>query len=142
MRRVFARAFLCDAGSDPDEVKARFQAANRGFMVQTSKADAAGNELLLEMLAAQTLKAEALGSLLAKKPEIDFLLRLAGTTQISLAIRHAGAHRGHEFLVVVAGDSEVQNADGVSARRLPRRELTRDELGRVERAAILNAKRP
>ncbi len=142
MSRIFARAFLCGAGSDPDEVKSKFQAANKGFLVQTAKMDAAKNELFFEMLAAQTLKARALGSLLAKKPEIDFLLRLAGTTQISQAISHKGAPRRRGFLLVVAGESEVRNARGVSARRLPRRDLARDELRRIEEAALLNAKRP
>ena len=142
MSEIFARAYLCGAGLHPDEVKKRFQEANGGFVVQTTRASAADNELFVEMLAAQTLKAKDTGSLLAKKPEIDFLLRLAGTTQISRSIKQKGARDGSRFLVIVAGNSEVKEPHGVAARRLERRELVRSELGRIETAALLNTKRP
>ena len=142
MTRIFTRAYVCGADLKPEEVKRKLLGANKGAMVQTSGPDAADNEFLIELLAAQTLKAQALRSLLAKKPEIDFLLRLAGTTQIAKAIRQVGARQGGRFLAVVAAESEVKEVKGLPGLRLPRRELTRSELGRVERAALLNAKRP
>lgn len=126
----------------PEETKRKLQAANRGSVVQTSAVDAASNEFYVEMLAAQTLQAESSGSMLAKKPEIDFLLRLAGTTQISRAIKEKGARPGRPFLVTVAGRSVVRRAAGLPARELPRRNLTRGELGRIEKAALLGAERP
>jgi tRNA threonylcarbamoyladenosine modification (KEOPS) complex Cgi121 subunit len=142
MRRVFARAYACSASLDPEEAKKKFQGRNPGFLVQTAKVDMMDNELCYEMLAAQTLSAEAQGSMLAKKPEIDLLLRLAGTTQISRAIKQKGARFGDKFLLIVVGRSDPRKAPGIEARRLTRRELTVPELDRVERAALLNTKRP
>jgi len=110
-------------------------------MVLAAKAGLAENESFVELLAAQTLQAESSGSLLANRPEIDFLLRLAGTTQISKAIENAGAKPGEPFILVVAGRTVVRGASGLDGTELPRRELKDDELGRIERAALLNAKR-
>jgi len=142
MMKIFARAYLCGPELHPEEVKRKFQDANEGFVVQTTKADTTSNELFVEMLAAQTLTAKALGSLLANKPEIDLLLRLAGTTQISRSIKQKGARDGSRFLVVIAGSSEVKEPKALAARRLERRELVRSELSRIETAALLNTKRP
>ena len=110
-------------------------------MVQAAKRSMAVNGLFVEMLAAQTLQAESSGRLLANKPEIDFLLRLAGTTQISKAIKSAGVSQGERFILVVAGRSAVRLPQGIDGRELPRRELTVSELGGIEKAALLNAKR-
>jgi tRNA threonylcarbamoyladenosine modification (KEOPS) complex Cgi121 subunit len=110
-------------------------------MVQATKGGLAGNEVFVELLAAQTLQAESSGGLLANKPEIDFLLRLAGTTQISRAIREAGAKSGDQFILVVAGRSTIRRLSGIDGKELPRLELTASELGRIEKAALLNAAR-
>ena len=99
------------------------------------------NEVFVELLAAQTLQAESSGGLLANKPEMDFLLRLAGTTQISRAIRDAGAKAGGQFVLVVAGRSVVRRPPGIVAKELPRRGLTDSERARIEKAALLNAER-
>lgn len=108
-------------------------------MVQAVHPAAAKNEFFLEMLAAQTFQAESSESLLAKKPEIDFLLRVAGTTQISRAIKEQGAKAGSRFLAVVAGQSEVTGAGEAGWKELPRRKLSRAELEKVEKAAFLSA---
>ena len=142
MTRIFARAYAFGAGHDPEVLKKQLQATSGKWMVQTLKDGASDNELFVEMLAAQTLRAQAQGSLLARRPEVDFILRMAGTTQISQAIRQKGAHRGRPFLLVVAGSSDPRGVGGRGASRLPRRELTRDELGRIEEAALLSTKRP
>ena len=42
-------------------------------------------------------------TLLSKKLEVDILLRFAGTTQISLAIKHLGITRNQNFLLIVIG---------------------------------------
>ena len=139
--RVFARAFLCTGGVSPEESKRLIAVGNPGSMVLAAKAGLAENESFVELLAAQTLQAESSGSLLANRPEIDFLLRLAGTTQISKAIENAGAKPGEPFILVVAGRTVVRGASGLDGTELPRRELKDDELGRIERAALLNAKR-
>lgn len=137
--KVYARAYLCGPESDPEEVKRR--AAEGGVMVQTAAGSSADNEFFVEMLAAQTIRAEETGSLLARRPEVDFLLRLAGTTQISKAIREIGGAAGRPFLLVVAGRKRVKQVECLRGLELPRRSLSRAELGRVEAAALLSAER-
>jgi tRNA threonylcarbamoyladenosine modification (KEOPS) complex Cgi121 subunit len=139
--RIFAKAFLCRRGASPEDFKRRLADANPGSMVQAAKGGLVGNEVFIELLAAQTLQAESSGGLLANKPEIDFLLRLAGTTQISRAIRDAGARSGDQFVLVVAGRSTIRRPSGIDGKELPRLELTASELGRIEKAALLNAER-
>ena len=139
--RIFAKAFLCPRGASPEVMKRRFALANPGSMVQAVKGGLVGNETLVELLAAQTLHAESSGGLLANKPEIDFLLRLVGTTQISRAIGNAGAKSGDQFLLVAAGRRKIRRPSGVEATELPRKKLTVSELGRIEEAALLNAEK-
>ena len=139
--RIFAKAYLCPAGASTDESRRLLSGANPGSMVQAARGDIAGNELFVEFIAAQTLRAESSGCLLAKRKEIDFLLRLAGTSQISRAIRDAGAKPGEKFLLVVAARAPVARPPSLVGTGLPRHELTDSELGRIERAALLNAKR-
>ena len=139
--RAHARAYLCRAGSNPDDVKRNAAALSGSWVVQTAAEGAATNEFFLEMLAAQTLLAEETGSLLAKKREVDFLLRVAGTAQISRAIKERGMRPGRKFLVVVAGPAEVRGTGELDVPELPRRGLTKTELRRIERAAFLSAQR-
>jgi len=139
--KIKAKAYLCPQSASAENSKQRLSAANPGAIVQAAKEGVAGNEALVEMLAAQTLQAEASGSLLANRPEIDLLLRLAGTTQISRAIREAGAKHGEGFVIVVAGRDDIRVPTGFEGIELARRELSASELGRVEKAALLNAKR-
>ena len=109
--------------------------------MQAMKRGLVANEVFVELLAAQTLQAESSGGLLAKKPEIDFLLRLAGTTQISRAIKEAGAKSGEKFVLVIAGRSTIRVAPEIDMKELPRRELTASELRGIEKAALLNAEK-
>lgn len=138
---IHARAYRCGADMKPEEVRRRAALANKGAFVQAADAVSATNEFFVEMLAAQTLKAEETGSLLARKPEVDFLLRLAGTTQISKAIKERGAAEGRPFILVVAGKRKPKGDGRLEGLELPRRELTRAELEKVERAALLDAQR-
>ena len=138
--RIHAKTYLCGGDSKPDEMKERLLAANPGAVVQAMNSGAAENLWFVEMLAAQTLRAEKSGRLLAKKPEIDLLLRFAGTTQISRAIRSHGARPGEPFLLVAASTSPLKGIGGV-ADGPPRRPLSREELARVEEAALLDAAR-
>ena len=139
--RIHAKAFLCGGESTPEETKARLAVANPGSIVQAVRAGAAKNGFLVEMLAAQTLRAEKSHALLARKPEIDLLLRLAGTTQISRAIANQGARPGEPFLVLVAGRSEPKGVSELRGSEIPKAPLTKTELARVERAALLDATR-
>ena len=139
--KIFAEAYKCGKEASIDELKRLLSAANPGSIVQVVKLGATNNELLVEMLAAQTLQAESSGSLLAKKPEIDFLLRVAGTTQISKAIRALGVKAGAPFVLVVASRSALRGTRPMKRSELPRRELTAAELWKIEKAALLNAAR-
>ena len=114
---------------------------NRDCIVQTTNLGAASNERFVEMLAAQTMRAMSTGSLLAKKPEIDLMLRLAETSQISEAIGRSGVKSGEPFLLIVAGRSRVKEPGKNDGTELPRRKLTGEELLRIEKAALLNARR-
>ena len=139
--RVFARVYRCGQDLSPEVLRRRAAAANRGSVVQTVAGGSATNEFFVEMLAAQTLRAEATGSMLARRPEVDLLLRLAGTTQISRAIREKGATDGKPFLLVVAGRRRQRGVRGLAELELPRRRLSKGDLERVERAALLSAER-
>ena len=110
-------------------------------MVQAARGGLAANELFVELVAAQTFQAGSSGALLANKPEIDFLLRLAGTTQISKALKDAGAKSGEPFVLVVAGRGALKRPSDLDGVELTRRGLSDEELGKIERAALLNARR-
>jgi tRNA threonylcarbamoyladenosine modification (KEOPS) complex Cgi121 subunit len=101
------------------------------------------NELLFRMIAEQTLQAGKTGNLLANKPEIDFILRLAATTQISEAIAKMGTRKGEPFLVVVAGETKAARAlaGGAGWKTLKKYDLSKEELDMVENAALQNARR-
>ncbi len=135
---AFARAYLFGEGTSTEEVKKKLAAANPGSLVQVARAGTAGSEVLVEMLAAQTFSAEASGRLLANKAEIDLLLRLAGTTQISKAIEGYGATPGEGFLAINASRTRLRVPSGFGEVELPRRALTEVDLSRIERAALLN----
>ncbi len=138
---IEARAFVVRRRVNPESLKRKISSGHPRALVQSAKRDAATNAFFLEMIAAQTLRAGATGILLAKKPEIDFLLRLAGTTQISKAIVDVGARKGRPFLLIVAGPGHgLGSLDGSAfeGRELPKRKLSRKELSMVERAALLN----
>jgi len=139
--KIYARAYCLGPESDPEAVKRELSAANPGAVVQTVKESAASNEFFVEMLSAQTLRAESTGGLLAKRPEIDLLLRIAGTNQISRAIREKGAKGGEPFLVMTAGRSAQNLPRGFAGKELMRRELNRAELSRIEKAALLGTRR-
>jgi tRNA threonylcarbamoyladenosine modification (KEOPS) complex Cgi121 subunit len=140
--RVYAKAYLCGRRLKPEDVKQKLTLANPDSLVQAAKAGTAKNEFFLEMLAAQTFHAQETSTLLANKPEIDFLLRLAGTTQIAKAISDQGAKYGEPFLAVAARRTELSAVPELAELQLPRRKLTKAELGKVERAALLSVQRP
>jgi tRNA threonylcarbamoyladenosine modification (KEOPS) complex Cgi121 subunit len=135
-------SILVPKGPDPAEVRRSVEARAPGSVVQAIGAGSATNAAYVEMVAAQTFRAIGTPSLLARKPEVDLLLRIARTTQISRAIAQAGARKGGAFLLVVAGPpAEVAmiGAAELGGRELPRRPLSEAELRMVEEAALLNA---
>lgn len=138
------RGYRVGCGAAANTLK-RINASFPRLLVQALNVDVASNEKFLEMIVAQTSEAASSGSLLARKIEVDLLLRFAGTTQISEAIESAGVRRGEPFMVVVAGSERdiagVESAVAARWERLPRKPLTDRELERVERAALLDAER-
>ncbi len=138
-----ARTFFVGAGADPDLIKLRVRSRCPGALVQSVRAGLATNAFFIEIIAAQTTRASATGTLLADKAEIDLLLRLALTTQISDAIRVAGSKKGEPFLVVVAAAGKTLGPlDKMRlGKELPRKRLTEEELVAVEKAALLDALR-
>lgn len=88
---------------------------HKGIIVQVINADnIAGLEHLLEVLA-QSLEAERRSCLLAKRVEVDMLLRLACTRQISDAIESVGLKKGRSkavLVVVIHGDGYDSDMEG------------------------------
>jgi tRNA threonylcarbamoyladenosine modification (KEOPS) complex Cgi121 subunit len=138
---VFARAYRFGEGTDSQEVKSRLLAANPGSLVQVAKPGSVRNEWLAQMLAAQTFRAQSSGTLLANKPEMDLLLRLAGTTQISKAIVSYGAPGGKAFVAINASRAEIVVPEDYAGAELPRKNLSSTELAKIEKAALLSARR-
>lgn len=128
-----------------EELRRRVSTAHPELIVQTVRPDTVSNEALVEMIGAQTLEARRAGRPLARKPEVDLLMRLGGTTQIADAIGAVGAGGSEDFVLVVVGDEsdiiELQSGEATGWQRVPRAELRRDELLKIERAALLDAER-
>jgi len=135
-------SIIVGGGADPDSVRKIVATKFPGSIVQTVRADATTNGFFVEMIAAQTLRASGTQDLLAKKLEVDLLLRLAGTTQISRAIEQMGAKKGRPFLLIVVGPRRELaglRAKELGESELKKRKLSSDELDRIEQAALLNA---
>ena len=140
-----ARCYRFNGSVAPEGLRQGIRKAFPGLLVQTVDSAAASNEKLFEMLGEQTLEASRGGGTLAKKPEVDLLLRLGGTAQISRALQEVGTKHGRSFVLVVIGEEAdvrgLESAEGSGWERLQRRELDREEMRRIERAALLDAER-
>jgi tRNA threonylcarbamoyladenosine modification (KEOPS) complex Cgi121 subunit len=143
--RFSVRCYIVPAELDAPELKKRLSGAFPSVIVQVIDSAAATNEGFIELLAWQTRGGLVSGCLLAKTPEMDLLLRISGTTQISTAIQDSGARKGTENVLIATGtESEMvrlERALSAHLERLQTKTLTTDELMRVERAAMLNAVR-
>ena len=140
---IETRCYTVGSETDPTDAKDALARRHPKLLVQAVKAETASNESFVRMICAETISAERSRILLARKPEIDLLLRLASTTQISVAIERVGAKKGEPFLMIAAGDGRSVRAIRPPAtwKRLGRRALSKGELERIERAALLNAAR-
>jgi tRNA threonylcarbamoyladenosine modification (KEOPS) complex Cgi121 subunit len=98
------------------------------------------------MIAAQTLRAKETGSLLAAKPEVDLLLRLAGTSQITEALqKHGYSAQGAKMLVAAGPNKDVERlrrelSSSTPYRVLERERVDDEDLDMVEVAALLGTK--
>lgn len=118
-------------------------------IIQVFGASEPPNAEAIDMIAAQTVAAAKSGSTLAERPELDLLLRLAGTRQIGEAFRRVGYKQKGKRLFLVA----ASGGTGAALRRLRKRasgdrrfaSVARKKLGNgdlevVERAALLAAR--
>lgn len=129
-----------------DTELARVREENPGVVAQFFKADEAPNPAAVELLAAQTLAASRSGATLTERPELDLLLRLAGTRQIGEAFERAGYRSKRRRLFLVAASEGAGSLRGMKATlakdarfsEIPRRELSRVDLALVERGALLS----
>jgi tRNA threonylcarbamoyladenosine modification (KEOPS) complex Cgi121 subunit len=136
---VVSRSF--GGESNAEEVKLRVRTINPGAVVQAFRPQKSSNSRYFAMIAAQTLVSLKNRAMLAKKAEMDFLLRVAGTAQISEAILKAGTKGGEPFVLVAAVQKgRIRGLENMG-NALPSAELTEAELIGIERAAMLDAEK-
>jgi tRNA threonylcarbamoyladenosine modification (KEOPS) complex Cgi121 subunit len=153
MPRVKSFHSTCWAVAVPEgEVEgllAKTRAHCPGVVVQVIGATREPNPAAVEMIAAQTLMAAGSGSTLAEKPELDLLLRLAGTRQIGEAFRRVGyKSNGKRFFMVAASEGNGAALARMGKRLaaderftvVAKRALDKGDLEQVERAALLAAR--
>ena len=144
--------FLCrcwEVTVEPDEVEGlltKLRKENPMVVIQVFAAGSDPNAAAVEMVAAQTLTAVKSGATLAERPELDLLLRLAGTRQIGEAFRRVGYKSGGKRLFLVAasqgsGEAMLRLADGLSKdgsfKELAKKKLGKADFQMVESAALL-----
>src|SRR5713101_3530039 len=146
------RALLCrcwEIRVGPQEVEsllAELRNETPAIIIQVFGAAIAPNPVAVGMVAAQTLTAVRSGATLAERPELDLLLRLAGTRQIGDAFKRVGykSHAKRLFMVAASegeGDAMRRLAKRLSADRrfveVPAKKLAKVDFQMVERAALL-----
>lgn len=136
----------------PDEVEdllAKVRKRAPGVVIQIIGATRAPNPSAVEMIAAQTLTAAKSGATLAERPELDLLLRLAGTRQIGEAFLRVGYKSiGKRFFMVAASEGSGAALARLSKpfardkrfKEVAKKELAKSDLDQVERAALLAAR--
>lgn len=137
--------FLIPTREEAEEIVEKIRRVEPELVCQLLRPDACQNEDAIRLIAAQTLSARASRSMLARRPEIDLLLRLAGTSQIKEAIDKAGYEGKGRTLVVMAGTpASLRRALArvkIQAGRLGSAPLSQREKMLVEGAALLGAER-
>lgn len=99
-------ALSAEAKLAPEEAERellRLRSSHPGLIIQLASVERLPSARAVLMIAAQTLRAVGTDSLLAAKPEVDLLLRLAGTSQITLALKKNGYRSGGTMMLVAAG---------------------------------------
>jgi tRNA threonylcarbamoyladenosine modification (KEOPS) complex Cgi121 subunit len=132
-----------------EEILATVRKLTPGVIVQVVGASRAPNPAAVEMIAAQTLTAAKSGTTLAERPELDLLLRLAGTRQIGEAFQRVGyKSKDRRFFMVAASEGSGATLERMSKRltvdkrfkEVGKKKLTKTDLDQVERAALLAAR--
>ncbi len=137
----------CECWSVPDrtgeELLAKLRTKHRRLVIQLVSMREAPNPLVVSMIGSQTLRAAEKGRMLAQHPEMDLLLRLAGTRQIGAALETIGYKKsGRKILIALGGRTELASLRAwarstKTVHTLRRRELSQSDLDLVERAALL-----
>jgi len=132
-----------------ESLLAKTRKESPGVLIQVIGATHAPNPSAVEMIAAQTLTAAKSGATLADRPELDLLLRLAGTRQIGEAFKRVGYRsNGKRFFMVAASRGDGAALGRVRKRlaadrrftEIARKKLAKVDLEQVERAALLAAR--
>lgn len=89
-----------------EETVKGMRASNPELVIQLVTLEKLPEAMTIRMIAAQTARALETGDLLASKPEVDLLLRLAGTRQIALAMKACGYDAPGKKLLVALGPGE------------------------------------
>lgn len=146
--RVVSSFRLVLKGRDGRSFLSGLRERHQGVVLQLVR-DESSNAKFFEFVGLQTIQATKDESLLAEKPEIDLLLRLAGTNQISDAIDRSGYAEetdgpgsGSCVLVAIGGATEIERVcrdlSATKFEELKASELSREEVERVELAALLS----
>ncbi|MGA2199015.1 MAG: KEOPS complex subunit Cgi121 [Nitrososphaerales archaeon] len=117
-----------------------------GLTIQLLTLEEIPGNRTISMIGRQTLRAAKTGALLAARPEVDLLLRLAGTTQIAVAIEKVGYKAKGKLLLVAAGPAgsvarlRKELVGDASYKVIEGEEIENDGLAMVERAALLGTR--
>jgi tRNA threonylcarbamoyladenosine modification (KEOPS) complex Cgi121 subunit len=151
-REVSIHCACWEVSIPPEEVEdllAKVRNRTPGVIIQVVGATRAPNPSAVEMIAAQTLTAAKSGATLAERPELDLLLRLAGTRQIGEAFQRVGYKSNDKrfFMVAASGGSGaplMRMSQRLAAdkrfKEVARKKLAKSDLEQVERAALLAAR--
>ena len=87
-----------------DDFLALLRAEFPNLVIQAISSKFILNKEHVKKILSLSILAKKHNTLLSKKLEVDMLLRFAGTTQISVAIKHLGITRTQNFLLIVIGE--------------------------------------
>lgn len=140
------RTFL--RGIEPECLLLKLREKFPQLVLQLVSFEKEPNARVMELIASQTVEALESKSLLATKPEVDLVLRLAGTSQIVTALKRVGyGSRGSKILVAIGNRRSASRfqkyakSQSRKLRPLKKSRLDNEDLERVELAALLGAQK-
>jgi len=145
-----AGSLSAEAGVDPETAEKdlhKLRHAHPKLVIQMVSMKKPPGEWAVRMMAAQTLRAMKTGALLASKAELDLLLRVAGTRQITDALKNCGYKAdGNKLLIAAGSPADVmrlrKTLSAMRRYKVREGEALPDEDGmrRVEAAALLGTR--
>lgn len=137
MKKWFCAFYVVKTKKDLDTLQK--YVSGKAYL-QTFRKSSSDNARFFKMIAYQSLAALYEKAMLARKPEIDFLLRVAQTTQIKEAIRQNSFVEGSENVVAIFGYKQIRFVGNkVKFKKLEEKELSKGELLQIEKAALLSS---